>query len=213
MRVFHRSKFIVCFLPHLSLAFALFLASFPGNAAGQAKIGKGPPSSAILDDWKVTAKKPEYVDEDLIIGSFEFERLGGDAETRGGGACLVADLNDKYPCDTREDCLQAQADGYVKPTPPGGYIYCQALNGQKHKRCWTRPSAGGCTRSPSRYPGTYETTPVSALVDGQPVMWMTAACLAAEGYGTGCGSSDPALHIYATSPPLESEGEEDVDSD
>ena len=157
------------------------------------------PSSATLDGWTVTAEKPEYVSEDLIIGKFTFERENGEAETRAGGACLVADLNHKYPCDTREDCLKAQEDGDVKATPPGGFIYCEALNGQKHKRCWTRPSAEGCTRSPSREPGSYETTAVSPLVDGQPVMWMTLACLAAEGFPTGCASTQ---YIYATSPPL-----------
>ena len=214
MGVFQHSKSFVCFLSALSWVSLLILVSFPASVMGQARVGKGPPSSATLDGWRVTAKKPQYVGEGLIIGSFVFEQENGGGSTRGGGACLVADLNDKYPCETREDCLQAQEDGDVKPTPQGGYIYCDALNGQKHKRCWTRPSAGGCTRGPRESGIVYETAPVSALVDGEPVMWMTLACLAAEGLPTGCASEAPDSHIYATSPPLDArEEDEKYDND
>lgn len=150
----------------------------------------------------MTAHRPFYVDETNITGSFTVTKESGQATVRGGGACLVADLNDNFACDTRDDCLQAQEDGLVKATPPGGYIYCDTLDGGP-KRCWTRPGPNGCTRGP-RTPNTYViATPVPALVDGEEVVWTTLACIAIAGNPTGCGSEDPTQHAYSSSPALE----------
>lgn len=202
--------------PIITASYALLFLCVSSVSQAEPKYDRvrhGPPSMASLEGWSIKANKPVYIDDDLIIGTYMLKKMSGDATTRGGGACLVADLNDKYPCDTREDCLEAQENGDVKATPPGGYIYCEALNGQKHKRCWTRPSADGCTRSPGRVPGVYETGPAHALVDGEPVVWTTLACLAIEENNFGCGSEDPTQHLYVSSPPLYSGEEGDGDLD
>ena len=146
---------------------------------------------ASSQGWNLTAGTPQGVDKGIIRGSVTFERLSG-ADTRGGGACLVADLNKKFPCETDPDCGSLAVS-------TGGYNYCAGVNGSEEgKICWTRPS-DNCTRSPVRQPGTYFTKEVPDRVDGKNVNWITIACMGDETAPMGCGSGDPALSVRATS--------------
>ena len=123
---------------------------------------QGNTTSATIDGWTVTAGEPYFVDADHIQASVSFEQLtGADTDRRSGGSCLVADLNDKTPCETSADCAHLFL-------PTGGYHYCLGAAGDTdHKICWTRPSAAGCTRG-SRADGDVATTTVApVLVDGR----------------------------------------------
>ncbi len=148
------------------------------------------PFVASSQGWDLTAGTPQRVDKGVIQGSVTFERWSG-AETRGGGACLVADLHRGMRCESDSDCGSL-------PVPPGGWNYCAGINGGADKICWTRPS-DNCTRSPVRDPGTYYTQAVSDRVNGKKAKWITIACMADESVPTGCGSSNPALSVSATS--------------
>jgi hypothetical protein len=145
--------------------------------------------------FTVSAAGPEVSsDGSMITGSFTFGRISG-GETRGGGACLVADLYNSTPCTTEADCASLQL-------PAGGFHYCVGVNGGATKTCWTRPSAEPCTRAPMRTPGTYTTMPTASRVGNKATTWMTLACLAADGQPMGCASSEAESHIYATGPTL-----------
>jgi hypothetical protein len=174
----------------------------PGTAAAELRTTRGAPNSVAFEGWTVTAVRPTHVTDDLIAGAVTFERMDG-AATRGGGACLIADLYDNTPCESADDCFANL------PVPDGGFHYCLGPNGTtERKRCWTRPTAGGCTRSPSRVPGTYPTEPVSPVVDGRELLWITIACMADESNPAGCASPDPSQHVYATSAPLGPDGDD-----
>jgi hypothetical protein len=177
----------------------------PGNAGVESRaVAEGAPFSETLDGWTVTSWKPRYVDDTHIVGRFTFD---GDGGTRGGGACLVADLSNSYPCETVQDCWDAVPSGAVVPPAPGsgGFLYCEAA-AREEKLCWTRPTGAGCSRAPDRVPGTYQTTPAVARVAGRAVRWIQVACLAAEGEPTGCAGGG---HIYARSFPLVPEDDAD----
>jgi hypothetical protein len=137
-----------------------------------------------------------------IQASVSFEQLtGADTDRRSGGSCLVADLNDKTPCETSADCAHLFL-------PTGGYHYCLGAAGDTdHKICWTRPSAAGCTRG-SRADGDVATTTVApVLVDGRPVKWIRRprACPPQRWVPslTVARAADPARSVYATSHKLE----------
>lgn len=208
MGFFSKSNRFVVFFSALGSVLLSLSGSVPTNAA---------PSS--LDGWTIDARRPEYLGEDLIIGKFTLERENAEAaKTRGGGACLVADLNDNFPCETRQDCLDAAAADLIEEPSQGGFLYCEALDGEVSKRCWTRPTGQGCTRGPRTLAeGDYldlfsildpiSSGAVSPLVDGKKVLWVTMACLAVDTPGTdmdtGCASEDPSQHTYSVSPALD----------
>jgi hypothetical protein len=171
-------------------------AATAADAATPADAPAPAPDAAVpqvveLGGWTVTAETPALsTDGTMVTGSVTFARQSG-SDTRGGGACLVADLNNSFPCSTAEDCASL-------PLPAGGYHYCVPVNGAGPSSCWTRPSGDPCTRSPSRTPGTYATSETDARVDGAATTWMTLACLAADGAPMGCASGDPTMYVYAT---------------
>ncbi len=167
----------------------LFGTALSAQSAHAGDVDDGP-FVASSQGWDLTAGTPQRVDKGVIQGSVTFERLSG-AETRGGGACLVADLHRGMRCDSDSDCGSL-------PIPPGGWNYCAGVNGGADKICWTRPS-DNCTRSPVRDPGTYYTQAVSDRVNGKKVKWITIACMADESVPTGCGSPNPELSVTATS--------------
>jgi hypothetical protein len=148
-------------------------------------------NTVLSQGWTVTAEMPVSVGADQIQGRVTFVRYQG-ADTRGGGACLVADLYGGVPCESDSDCSSL-------PIPTGGYQHCAGANGSKKKTCWTRPTAGGCVRSPANTPGTYMTDAVPRLVDGQPVKWIEIACMAIESNPIGCGSLDPTQSVHVAS--------------
>lgn len=157
------------------------------------------PSPEVVSSqgWTVSAGRPVLeADGALVVGSVTFERTSG-AETRGGGVCLVADLHDSFPCSTADDCAGLDL-------PEDGYHYCSGVNGSPDRICWTRPGGDPyCTRNPARTPGTYSTSAVPSVVDGEPTTWMSNACMAVETSPMGCGSGDPSQYVTATSPTLE----------
>ena len=155
-----------------------------------------PPFEVELEGWTVSAGTPVLADGQ-VVGSVTFTRNGG-AEKRGGGVCLVADLNQAHACATAADCEDL-------PAPIGGFHYCAAVSGGATRTCWTRPGPAElyCNRSPSRDPGTYLTAAVPSIVGGAPTTWMSYACMAAEANPGGCGSGDATQFVSATSPTLE----------
>jgi|SRR5262245_33419916 len=152
---------------------------------------KTPKNAASDQGWTVTAETPVSVGADQIQGLVTFERDDlQSAETRRGGTCLAADLNDGTPCESDSDC------SVLGPPPERGFRYCGGANGSSKKICWTRP--GGteyCYKSPANLPGTYATPIVSVFVNGQRVKWIDVACMAVDPFPTGCGSSD--VHAYS----------------
>jgi hypothetical protein len=221
MRVSHHSKLFVRILSAFGSFFLMLMIAVPASAGGKGRHHKDRdhPRSAELDGWSVKAYRPQVVGENLISGKFVFRKEKGEEDVRNGGACLVADLNDNYPCETREDCLDAQASGDLRPTPPGGFIYCDSVNGRESKRCWTRPGPLGCSRGARAVNKVYEITPAPTLFineNSQPEegkIWITLACLATETNALGCGSLDPTQHVYDSSPKLDLREDEDDDCD
>jgi len=126
-----------------------------------------------------------------------FERLSGVA-TRGGGACLVADLFSNEPALANYTCATSSDCAHV-PRPAGGSVYCASPDGSgEPRRCWTRPS-DNCTRSPSRSPGTFSTRVVTdnARRGHVPVRWMVLTCMADAADPAGCANT---RHVYTHGP-------------
>lgn len=151
-------------------------------------------ASAVTDGgWTVNALAPQVLADGKVQASMTFARTSG-ADTRGGGLCLVADLNGGHPCATAADCASL-------PLPTGGFHYCAGSCSGSPKICWTRPGGPDvyCNRGMGRTPGTYTTPAAPAKVDGKPTTWLTYACMAVEGNPAGCGSADPKDHVTSTS--------------
>src|SRR5262245_21911410 len=114
------------------LAMLLSLAGCAGSDPGtlgsqELAVEQGPPFSAELEGWRVISRKPQYIDDTHIVGSFTFRHESGDEETRGGGACLLADLENHHPCKDAGDCLP--------PPFELGFSYCMALPGETQTIC------------------------------------------------------------------------------
>jgi len=127
-----------------------------------------------------------------VQGCMVFLRESG-LETRGGGVCLVADLNDAHPCTTAADCD-------ALPLPTEGFHYCAAPDGGAAKRCWTRPGPPTvyCDRNPTRTPGVVVTPIAPAWVRPEPTTWMSYACLANADNAGGCGTGQAVSATSAT---------------
>jgi len=149
--------------------------------------------------WVVTAHTPELAATgDMVTGSMTFTRSSG-AETRGGGVCLVADLHDAIPCETREDCVAALPP-FSEDYFLGGFYYCAAAAEDVASRCWTRPGSAPayCTRGSAHEPGTITTPAVPALVGGEATLWMSYACMADEANSAGCAGTENVLDLSPT---------------
>jgi hypothetical protein len=166
-------------------------ASTPDAAPPDAAV----PVAVTSAGWTVSAGTPVLsTDGTQVTGSVTFTRASG-VDTRGGGACLIADLNGATPCTGPADCASLTV-------PAGGFLYCGAENGGASKICWTRPGADTtyCTKAPNRVPGTYPTPTAPAVVDGKVTRWIGVACMAIESNPMGCASTDEAMHVYAFGP-------------
>jgi len=150
------------------------------------------------DGWRVTSGRVRPgPTAGTIIGDATFERLSGVA-TRGGGACLVADLFSNEPALANYTCATSSDCAHV-PRPAGGSVYCASPDGSgEPRRCWTRPS-DNCTRSPSRSPGTFSTRVVTdnARRGHVPVRWMVLTCMADAADPAGCANT---RHVYTHGP-------------
>lgn len=154
------------------------------------------PVTIVSQGWKLTARTPELSSSGLEVqGSMLLENVDG-ATTRGGGVCIVADLNNSTPCTSSADCA-------ALPLPEGGFHYCAAINGGGAKICWTRPGAATayCNRG-TQSPGVISTPLVPARVNGAATTWASYTCLANAETPAGCGSGDPAQYVFLLGPVL-----------
>jgi hypothetical protein len=155
---------------------------------------------AELDGWMITSGRiVEGSTPAFVTGSLTFTKLSGDAETRGGGGCLVADLvalgSGSATCTSDADCTTSIANGYG---------YCASPDGSgEAKRCWTRPGGPDlCVRSMANTPGEQMLPEVAWDVagDGTPVRWMIVACLAEEATPGACGSTTEVKYVRSHGP-------------
>ncbi|MFN0247986.1 MAG: hypothetical protein ACKV2T_13940 [Kofleriaceae bacterium] len=157
-----------------------------------------------LDGWCVSAGPIEPGSTSAMIkAAVTFTKISGNADTRGGGACLVADLVDQgigpATCTSDAECIAAAQ--LVFPGP-GGFGYCAAPDGSgEAKRCWTRPG-NFCVRSSMNPPGTVTLNEVmwDAQSNNEPVRWMLLACMAEEATPTACGGGTPAQYVRSLGP-------------
>lgn len=172
-----------------------------GDGIDQDCAGGDPLCSAARDGWTLTAGRVvAAATPDLITATVTFAKVSGTATTRGGGACLVADLVARgigaATCVTDDDCVAART------AFPNGYAYCASPDGSgEPKRCWTRPG-DLCVRSPANPEGGRALPAVPWNVGGAntPVRWLLLGCLAEEATPTACGGTDPSKYVRSIGP-------------
>ncbi|MBA3463609.1 MAG: putative metal-binding motif-containing protein [Deltaproteobacteria bacterium] len=170
-----------------------------GDGVDQDCDGGDPLCSAQLDGWTITSSRiVPGATSDLITGTLTFTKLSGTADTRGGGACFVADLVGRgigaATCTVDSDCTT---------TIVGGYGYCASPDGSgEAKRCWTRPGAGFCIRGSANTPGEKAMPQVTWDVGaaGTPVRWMILGCLAEEATPLACGVTTEVKYVRSLGP-------------
>lgn len=153
------------------------------------------------DGWTVSSGRVELsADGWSVRGTTTFERVDpASVATRGGGGCVLADLNGGVACTKDADC---DAAGLYKPA--GGYHYCAAPDGSgEAKRCWTRPGTQSAFCRPNRanLPGT-STTPWGSLaaVPEDELEVLLLSCMADADVPAGCGTTDPNNYVRSLGP-------------
>lgn len=163
-----------------------------------------PLCSSERDGWTITAGPIERADGwKMITATVTFTKISGTATTRGGGACLLADLVDQgvgaVTCTTDSDCIAAGQAAFGA----SAWGYCTAPDGSgEAKRCWTRPG-DFCVRSQANMEGAKILAPVmwDARRTNERVRWLLLACMAEEATPGGCGpTGTPAQYVRSIGP-------------